>query len=132
MRDYHPAALHGVQAYGFHVNTPPFNNRLLRYARNMAIDKRELSKSASAPAARLIVPPAAGYRGPESLSVEVHARPAHGRPQEMDALSFNPEGARVLLTEAGYPGSLRNDGTPLEFDVHVDNTPASLNAAEIT
>ena len=75
--------------YRLNVDRKPLDNPLVRRALNMAIDKRELvervTKAGELPARSLVPPGIAGY---ESALGE----------------DFDPEKARKLLAEAGYPG----------------------------
>lgn len=73
--------------YGFNVEKPPFNDRRVRQAFSMAIDRRdfpEILKGGELPATSWI---------PEGMFAH---DPSIG-------LSFNPERARALLKKAGYP-----------------------------
>ena len=75
--------------YRLNVNRKPLDNVLVRRALNMAIDKEEICKyhlRAGQVPARSFVPP--GMEGYESAFCD----------------EFNPEKARELLAEAGYPG----------------------------
>jgi ABC-type oligopeptide transport system substrate-binding subunit len=80
------------------VNTskPPFDSALVRYALNMAIDKKEIERFSGAGAAALaLIPPLADYESPLSLPISVRGRTS-------DVLSFDPRGARSMMTAAGY------------------------------
>ena len=80
-----------VYYYIFNVERPPFNDVRVRKALNLAIDKRELGAfvlKGGQEAATSIVPPTIR---------EIGYTPAQG-PQA------DPEAARVLLADAGYPG----------------------------
>jgi len=73
--------------YGFNVEKPPFNDRRVRQAFSMAIDRRafpEILKGGELAATSWIPEGMFGYN------------PSIG-------LSFNPERARALLKESGYP-----------------------------
>jgi len=91
--------------YGVSVKKPPFDNPLLRYALNMAIDKQAVASvlGAGRPAAATYVPPMPGYRSPERLLV-----PFPGG--NCDVLSYDPASARELLAAAGFPKGLRPNG----------------------
>ena len=88
----HPDYLHAPflrgYYYGFNMKKPPFNDRRLRQAFSMAIDRSELPrilKGGEIPATSWI---------PEGMFGH---NPGIG-------LRFNPGQARALLAEAGYPG----------------------------
>jgi ABC-type oligopeptide transport system substrate-binding subunit len=78
--------------YGLSVEKPPFDNPLLRYALNMAIDKRAVARvmgGCREPAATY-VPPLWGYPRPERL---LFALPGG----ECDVLSYDPASASFWL-----------------------------------
>lgn len=73
----------------FNVNRPPFNDVRVRRALALAIDKKRLTTQimkGGEQAAGVIVPPGTANHSP---------------PQ---GLAYDPDGARKLLAEAGYPG----------------------------
>jgi ABC-type oligopeptide transport system substrate-binding subunit len=75
----------------------PFDHVLVRYALNMAIDKKEIQRFTDAgPAALTLLPPLDGYEPPESLPIKVGDRTC-------DILAFDPSGARSLMSAAGLP-----------------------------
>lgn len=81
-----------VQYYGFNASRPPFNDPRVRRAFALALDRRLLVDSVlhgmAVPAAHGLVPPGlAGY-------------PYHLVP----GIPFNPDSARKLLAQAGFPG----------------------------
>jgi oligopeptide transport system substrate-binding protein len=80
-----------VQYYGFNVGRPPFDDVRVRRAFALAIDKRELVDSTlrnmAVPAMHGLVPP--GSMGYPYGSVST--------------MPYDPDSARVLLKEAGYP-----------------------------
>ena len=80
-----------VLCHAFNTTQPPFDDVLVRYAFNMATDKREIADflGAGQLPARGVIPPLAQYAGPQTLSVEVRGRP-------YDVLAYNPERAREL------------------------------------
>ncbi|GIX22622.1 MAG: ABC transporter permease [Gammaproteobacteria bacterium] len=74
--------------YEFNTRRPPFDDPRVRRALAMAIDREAIvervTRGGQRPAAALTPPDPYGYRPPE-------------------ALRFDPEAARALLAEAGYP-----------------------------
>lgn len=101
-----------TEYYMFNVTKKPFDDKRVRQALSLTIDRETLInqvlKSGSVPA-RGLVPPGAGegYEGP-------------------DVLRFDPERARQLLAEAGYPGG---KGIP-EVDVLTNTSPSARVVAE--
>jgi oligopeptide transport system substrate-binding protein len=83
-----------VYFYAFRVDRPPFDNVLIRRAFNMAIDKERLVKDIT----RGMQVPADGLVPPFFAQTMNYPRPAGD--------SFDPEGARRLLAEAGYPNGV--------------------------
>ena len=96
-RDFHVApAVFGVWAL-MNTRRPPFDDPLVRYAVNMAIDKRLLATvlgSHRVPA-KGFVPPMPGYPNPENVLVEVNGH-------VYNVLEHNPEAARALLATSRY------------------------------
>jgi oligopeptide transport system substrate-binding protein len=74
--------------YRFNTTRPPFNNRLVRKALDLAIDKRriveKITQAGEQPAGSFTPPGMPGYRPPAGLE-------------------YNPAEARRLLAEAGFP-----------------------------
>ncbi len=75
--------------YRYNITRPPFNDLRVRRALGLAVDRRRIIEGISRGGERLatgMTPPGTrGYEGPEGLP-------------------YNPEAARKLLAEAGYPG----------------------------
>ena len=75
--------------YRYNVTKPPFNDPRVRKALAMAVDKRRIveriTRAGEPPATHLTPPGIPGYEPPQGVE-------------------YNPEGARRLLAEAGYPG----------------------------
>jgi oligopeptide transport system substrate-binding protein len=85
--DCHTSMLHRINYFGFNVDKPPFNNPKVRQAFAYALDRNyypKLLQSGQKPIASWISPGLAGYN-PEL------------------GLKFDPEKAKKLLAEAGYP-----------------------------
>jgi oligopeptide transport system substrate-binding protein len=83
-----------VYFYAFRVDKPPFDDVLIRRAFNMAIDKERLVKDIM----RGMQVPADGLVPPFFAQTMGYPRPADD--------TFNPEEARRLLAEAGYPNGV--------------------------
>jgi oligopeptide transport system substrate-binding protein len=88
-KDFHVHAEYGTYYYSLNVSRPPLNNPLVRRALNMAINKEEITEkylgAGQVPATTFVPPGTPGYPYPE-------------------APRYDPEQARKLLAEAGYPG----------------------------
>jgi len=87
--DFHSAPFLGTYFVRFNVTRPPFKDARVRRALSLVIDKRlivdKITRAGEVPAESFVPPGAAGYQPP----------PGPGR---------NPDEARRLLAEAGYPG----------------------------
>jgi oligopeptide transport system substrate-binding protein len=96
-RDFCQApAVFGVWAL-MNTRRPPFDDPLVRYAVNMAIDKRRFANvlgSGRIPA-KGFVPPMPGYPNPDEATVRVGGR-------DHNVLEHNPEAARALLAASRY------------------------------
>ena len=75
---------------GFHVNRPPFDDRRVRRAFTLATDRETLADVARR-----------GYVSPATAGFVPPGMPGHS---PGIGLPYDPEGARHLLAEAGYPG----------------------------
>jgi oligopeptide transport system substrate-binding protein len=104
-RDFSVApAIFGVWM-NMNTRRPPFDDPLVRYAVNMAVDKRRIASvlgSGRIPA-RGFVPPMPGYSNPESVPVEIGGR-------TYDVVQHNPEAAQALLAASRY-----GSGGPLQI-----------------
>ncbi len=97
--------------YGFNVTKPPFTDARVRRAFSLAVDRRELPlilKGGEVPATSWIPP---GMFG---------ANPAVG-------LGYDPDRARALLAEAGYPGGAGFPLTTITFNTDPVNTLIAEN-----
>lgn len=78
----------GVYFYRLNTTRPPFNDKRVRQALSLATDREELArnvtKGGQMPAASYVPPGIPGYEGTPRLE-------------------FNPEKAKALLAEAGFP-----------------------------
>ncbi len=75
---------------GFHVNRPPFDDRRVRRAFTLATDRETLADVARR-----------GYVSPATAGFVPPGMPGHS---PGIGLPYDPESARHLLAEAGYPG----------------------------
>ncbi len=93
--DFHSAPFLGTYFIRFNVTRPAFRDARVRRAFSLVIDKRlivsKITRAGEVPAGSLVPPGAAGYQPP----------PGPNR---------DPEEARSLLAQAGYPGG---NGFPL-------------------
>jgi ABC-type oligopeptide transport system substrate-binding subunit len=101
-KDFWPQSNYASEFWAINTKTPPLHDVRVRYALNMATDKRPIADLAAAGSvpARGLVPPAAGYSAPRTLPVSIEGITC-------DVLSFNPRAARELLSKAGPPRPLR-------------------------
>jgi ABC-type oligopeptide transport system substrate-binding subunit len=99
-RDFRSFRALRILCYAFNITKPPFDDMLVRYAFNMATDKREITRflGAGQVPAIGVIPPIPQYAGPDALPVHIAGR-------EYDVLSYDPEAARELLAIA-KPGKL--------------------------
>jgi oligopeptide transport system substrate-binding protein len=108
-KDYQTSAFLALEYYLINTTKPPFDDVRVRKALNMAIDKQaicDFRANGQIPATRMTPPNLPGYTGPE------------GDP-------YDPERARQLLAEAGYPGGRDKDGRQLRVEI-VYNTLESI------
>src|SRR6266545_3108455 len=91
-RDYHSTPAFATRLPSINMRRAPFDNVLLRYALNMAVDKRVVADLYGPDylPARSLIAPIPGYTRPDSLIIDVDGR-------LYDVLAFDVEGARSLL-----------------------------------
>jgi oligopeptide transport system substrate-binding protein len=104
--DFQPAPFITTYYYRLNVTRPPLDNVLVRRALNLATNKRDIVERvtmAGQQPARSLVPPVveerSGYRAPECEP-------------------FNPEKARALLAEAGFPGGAGMPPITIQFNTN--------------
>lgn len=117
-RDFHVRPAFSSMFYVINTKLPPFDNVLVRYALNMATDKKAIARYlASGQAAALsLMPPFQGYPPVQSLPVPIDGA-------TYDVLSYNPEAARALMRKAGV------ERLPLE--ILYPNRPATKDLPQI-
>ena len=97
-KDFHAHRAFASGFISFNTRTPPLDDVRLRYALNMATDKRpvaDLFGGGWIPASGL-TPPSGQYQPPDSLPVTIDGK-------VYDVLSFNPTDARELLAKIRQP-----------------------------
>jgi oligopeptide transport system substrate-binding protein len=96
-KDLHKYPSCGAYFPAMNTRMPPFDDVRVRYAFNMAIDKRALASFLGDGRTSLsgVVPPMPGYASPDRLMVDIGGVP-------VDVLSFNPRAARALREKAGF------------------------------
>jgi len=111
---FHTGPFLGSWFIRMNVTKPPFDNPKVRQALAMSVDKQRIVEKITQlgePVADSLVPPGAGQ----------DYQPPHGLP-------FDPERARALLAEAGYPGG---NGFPRVEYLHLPQTIERNIAVEL-
>jgi ABC-type oligopeptide transport system substrate-binding subunit len=124
--DFHVAPAFTSYYYTINTKKPPFDNVLLRYALNMATDKKAITDflGAGQIPALSIVPPIEGYETPKSLDVEIDGK-------KYDVLSFNLDAANELMAKAGFPNGVGRDGRRLNIEIMFNTLDTHRQIAEI-
>ncbi len=118
-----------LEVYYVELNTrqPPLDNVLVRYAINMATDKRQVAKllnGAQTPA-RTYCLPYFGYQAPVTIPVTIQGR-------VYDVSSYDPEAAREILAMAGYSDGKKSNGNSLRIEyIYASSTPVGSDLAEV-
>jgi len=111
--DFHPAPFLGTYFLRFNCQKGPFTDDRVRRAFGMAIDKRriveKITRAGELPASGFVPPGLEGYAAP-------------------DGLPYDPEKARALLAEAGYPDG---KGFPLVNYLYDDKGSNEFIAVEL-
>ena len=102
LKDYMDAPEAAIQYYQINVNKPPMNDKRVRRAFNMAIDKAALAKW------RRVVKPLTAFT-PEGIF------PGYPQPK---GDPFDPERARQMLAEAGYKDPKTGKFDPKRFPIN--------------
>jgi oligopeptide transport system substrate-binding protein len=116
-RDFNTMPAFWTMFYVVNTTRPPFDNVLVRYALNMAVDKRAIARflSAGQKPALGLVPALDGYPSTRSLPVDIGD-------VICDVLAYNPAAARELFAKAGvqrprieilYPNHPASQDVPL-------------------
>ncbi|MCL5743383.1 MAG: peptide ABC transporter substrate-binding protein [Acidobacteria bacterium] len=124
--DFRTNPLLRVGFYSISIHKRPFDNVLVRYALNMAVDKRAIAAALGAgqTAAATFIPPVRGYTISATLPIAV-------RGNSYDVLAYDPAGARDLLAAAGFPGGIAANGRRLRFSLLYPSRPRSAELAQI-
>jgi ABC-type oligopeptide transport system substrate-binding subunit len=122
-KDFHSAPAFATIGPCISTRRAPFDNVLLRYALNMATDKKALTDflGPGYVPARSLIAPLPEYPRPDSLNIDVDGR-------SYDVLSFDVVGARSLLAKAGFVAGIGHDGNRLEVPYHFPILPDSRKA----
>lgn len=109
----HPFDYLATFFYRYNVTKPPFDDPRVRKALAMAVDKRRIveriTRGGELPASCFTPPGIRGYQPPQGIE-------------------YDPEGARKLLADAGYP---RGKGFPLFHYLNQNSTQAGQIAVEL-
>lgn len=94
-KDFHVSPAFWCMFYSINTRLPPFDNVLVRYALNMATDKRAIASflGAGRTSALSFMPPFDGYSAVQTLPVEIEGI-------VYDVLEHNPAAARELMAKA--------------------------------
>jgi ABC-type oligopeptide transport system substrate-binding subunit len=97
-KDFRPQGQYASRFWIFNTAAPPLNDVRVRYAFNMATDKRPIAELAAAGTVPLsgLIPETAGFSSPRTLPVSIDGT-------TYDVLSFDPQAARALLAKAAHP-----------------------------
>ena len=118
-KDFRPHRSYSSAFLNINTTTPPFDDVRVRYALNMAMDKRPVADLYGAgwiPASGL-VPRSGNYQPPRALAVTICGK-------EYDILSFNPRAARELLSSIWKP-------LPERIEYVVPNSPDDVLWAQV-
>jgi oligopeptide transport system substrate-binding protein len=109
--DFHPQAEFTTDFYRFNCTKPPLDNKLVRQALVLAVDRKQIVEGV--------------LRGGE-LPARSCVPPGHPDYQQALCDDFNPQRARQLLAEAGYPDGR---GMP-KFDIVYNTDELNQSIAE--
>jgi oligopeptide transport system substrate-binding protein len=117
-KDFHVSPAFWCMFYSINTKLAPFDNVLVRYALNMATDKRAIAGflGAGRISASSFMPPFEGYSAVRTLPVEIEGT-------VYDVLEHNPAAARELMAKA------RVDS--LRMEIQYPNHPATADLPQI-
>jgi oligopeptide transport system substrate-binding protein len=124
-RDFRSTPILERFGYAINVREPPFDNVLLRYALNMATNKKDIVEALEGGQLPSLgcVPPMKGYEPVASLPVDVNGT-------SFDVLRYDPEAARTLLSKAGFPGGRDSNGKRLTVTLILDGPPTTAQIVQ--
>jgi oligopeptide transport system substrate-binding protein len=115
-QDFHTYNYLGTYFYRYNVTRKPFDDVRVRKAMALAIDKRRLvekiTRAGEQVASHLVPPGVANYTSPEGLG-------------------YDPELARKLLAEAGYPGGKGFPRVDYMFNSHKTHEKIAVEMQEM-
>jgi oligopeptide transport system substrate-binding protein len=125
-RDFHIAPSTYLFLYVINTRRPPFNNVLLRYALNMATDKKAIAEfvGAGVRPASGAVPYMAVYQSPKTLPVVIEGK-------SYDVLAYDPKAARELMAKAGFGRGVGSDGRRPSLELLYPGRPRTEKIAQI-
>ncbi len=109
---YQQKPMLGTYYYMFNIGRPPVDDARVRRALAMSVDRQQLIE-------KLLL----GSAEPSPALVPMHLIPGYEPP---DLLTYNPEGARQLLIEAGYPNGEGWPGLELMFNTSEDHRKVAV------
>jgi oligopeptide transport system substrate-binding protein len=127
MRDHQTTPLFDVYFIVCNTRQAPLDNVLVRYALNMATEKRQVAKlfNGNQTPARTLGVPALGYLPPTSVPVTIGER-------TFDVSSYDPAAAREILAMAGFPGGFEKKGQRLRLGyTYTSSYPIAENLVEL-
>jgi ABC-type oligopeptide transport system substrate-binding subunit len=125
-KDFHITPSLGSYFYLINTRKPPFDNPVVRYALNMATDKRAITEFLAAgqiPGISL-VPPMDNFNQTRSLEVTIDGK-------SYDVLGYDPAAARELLAKAGFADGVGRNGQRLKVEILFNTLEAHKQIAEI-
>lgn len=109
-KDFHRYETLGSYWYEFNVTRPPVDNPLVRRALNLAVDKKQIIDRILRAGQRVATHYVPDYTGSGYAEQVAEDQQRGADPFTAPEVTFNPERARALLKEAGYPVVEEDDG----------------------